>query len=312
MFDILEVLFLYLVFPGFLFSAVVGLLSCWVDRKVTAKVQWRVGPPMLQPFIDIIKLLGKEVILPRGAYKFSFFFFPLLGLAGITLVSTMLWIFNVFPDKTFIGDLIVVLYLLMLPPLSLILAGFASKNPLATLGASREMKLMLSYELPFILAIFTIVAKSHSLLMGNMVTVQSTQGMYLLSASGIIAFIVALICIQAKLGFVPFDIADAEQEIAGGIIIEFSGALLAIYKLTKAIMLFVLPVFLITLFLGGINVFTLWGIAQFILKYVIILTLIVVIKNTNPRLRIDQALRFFWGKVTVLAVIAMVLALVGW
>lgn len=310
--EILELLFLYLIFPGFLFSAVVGLLSCWVDRKVTAKVQWRVGPPLLQPFIDIIKLLGKEVILPRGAYKFSLFFFPLLGLASITLVSTMLWVFNLFPDKTFIGDLIVVLYLLMLPSLSLILAGFASKNPLATLGASREMKLILSYELPFILAIFTIVAKSHSILMGNMVTLQSEQGMYILSASGIISFVVALICIQAKLGFVPFDIAEAEQEIAGGIIVEYSGVLLAIYKLIKAIMLFVLPVFLITLFLGGINILTLTGVLQFILKYVIILTLIIVIKNTNPRLRIDQALRFFWGKLTVLAAVAMILALIGW
>ncbi len=106
------------------------------------------------------------------------------------------------------------------------------------------------------------------------------------------------------------DIPEAETEIAGGTHIEYSGSALAVVKLTQAMMLFTLPVFLITIFWGGVSLSGL-GILWTILKYLTIVTIIVLIKNTNPRVRIDQAVRFFWGPVTVLAIIGMVLALVG-
>ncbi|GAG47056.1 unnamed protein product, partial [marine sediment metagenome] len=130
------------------------------------------------------------------------------------------------------------------------------------------------------------------------------------SASGVIALIVAIVCMQAKLGLVPFDIAEAETEIIGGPIIEYSGAPLAVFKLTKAMLLFTVPIFLIVAFMGGISVHG-WSLLWGILKYVALLLIIVLIRNTNPRLRIDQALRFFWGHMTVLAVAAVVLALFG-
>jgi len=130
--------------------------------------------------------------------------------------------------------------------------------------------------------------------------------MFLYSFSDFLAFLVSLLVVQAKLGLVPFDIPEAEQEIMAGTLIEYSGAPLAIFKMTKLILFFCLPVLLITLFMGS------GGIWWFILKYVIIVTLIVLIKNTNPRLRIDQALRFFWGPVTSLAIIAFLLAVLGW
>ena len=301
-----------IILPGFLFTALIGLISTWVDRKVTARVQWRVGPPWYQPFADIAKLLGKELTIPEGSSRIMFIASPLLGLAAVTLVSTMLWVLNINTYGGFVGDLIVVVYLLTLPSLSVILGGSASRNPYSALGASREMKLILAYELPFIIAVLTVVAHAGSLLIGNIVTHQAAHGMIVSSPSGIIALIVSILVVQAKLGFVPFDVAEAEQEIMGGALLEYSGALLAIYRLTKAMLLFVLPVFLITLFLGGISFMTLPGIVYFIIKYVIILTVIILIKNTNPRIRVDQAIRFFWGPVTVLAMIGLVLAMLGW
>ncbi|MFC1570100.1 NADH-quinone oxidoreductase subunit H, partial [bacterium] len=137
---------------GFIGTPLAGMLVSWVDRKVTARVQWRVGPPLLQPFWDFVKLLGKETIIPKGSAKTVFLLAPLLGLSAVALVSTILWRSILDPQTGFAGDLIVVLYFLMVPSLAVILGGFASRNPIASLGASREMKLMLGYELPFILA----------------------------------------------------------------------------------------------------------------------------------------------------------------
>ena len=308
----LKILFYFLIMPGFLFTALVGLISTWIDRKVTARVQWRKGPPWFQPFADVLKLLGKETIVPEGGSKITFLSAPLIGLAAVTLVSTMLWLFNLYPKGSFIGDLIVVIYLLTLPSLALIIGGSASRNPLSALGSSREMKLILAYELPFILAAFTVVAKVGSIIMGNIIGYQAVHGMLITSASGAIAFLVSLLVIQAKLGYVPFDMPEAEQEIMGGVLLEYSGPPLGTFKIMKAMLLFTLPVFLITLFLGGIDISSWMGILWFAVKYVIILTLIILIKNTNPRIRIDQAVRFFWGPVTVLAAIGFILALIGW
>jgi len=311
-FETIKIIFFILVIPGFLFTALVGLLSTWVDRKVTARVQWRKGPPWFQPFADVLKLLGKETIIPEGGSKVTFLFAPLIGLAAVTLVSTILWLFNFAPKGSFVGDLIVVLYLLTVPSLALIIGGSASRNPLAALGSSREMKLVLAYELPFILAVFTVVARAKSIILGNIVGYQMANGMVIASFSGAIAFLVSLLVTQAKLGYLPFDMPEAEQEIMGGPLLEYSGPPLGAFKIAKAMLFFTLPVFLITLYLGGIDLHSWLGILWFVLKYVIILTLIILIKNTNPRIRIDQAVRFFWGPVTVLAAIGFILAVFGW
>ena len=307
----MKVIIQFLIFPGFLFTAIIGLLASWVDRKITARLQYRIGPPWYQPLIDIIKLLGKETLLPAGSSRLLFLTAPLIGLAAVTLVSTLLWLANLNPKAGFIGDIIVVLYLLTLPALGLILGGFASGNPLASLGSSREMKLILSYELPFILALVVPIIKVNgALTIGSILNYQATSGIIVGSASGAIALIVAILCMQAKLGLVPFDISEAETEIIGGPIIEYSGAPLAVFKLTKAMLLFTVPMFLIVAFMGGIGVGG-WSLLWGILKYAALLVIMILLRNTNPRLRINQAIRFFWGYVTILAVIGVVLALFG-
>lgn len=301
----------YFLFFGFLLTAIIGLLASWIDRKVTAKVQYRVGPPLLQPLIDIVKLLGKETLIPAGSSKITFLMAPVIGLASVILVSTLLWINNIYPAKSFLGDLIVVLYLLVIPSISIIMGGFASKNPLASLGASREMKLILSYELPFILAVLVAVIKSgFTFRLGEILAFQAQNGAFVGSWSGTLALIVAIICMQAKLALVPFDIPEAETEIAGGPLIEYSGSGLAIYRLMKNMLMFTVPFFLIIVFIGGLRldgIHLLYG----VLKYIGLVALMTVIRNTNPRVRIDQAVKFFWGPVTIIAIIAIILALLG-
>lgn len=301
----------YFLFYGFFLTAIIGLLASWIDRKVTARIQYRVGPPLLQPLIDIVKLLGKETLIPAGSSKITFLMAPVIGLASVILVSTLLWINNINPAKSFLGDLIVVLYFLVIPSISIIMGGFASRNPLASLGASREMKLVLSYELPFILAMLVTVIKSgFTFRLGEILAFQAQNGALVRSWSGVLALIVAIICMQAKLALVPFDIPEAETEISGGVLIEYSGSGLAIYKLMKNMLLFTLPFFLIIVFIGGLRfdgIHLLYG----VLKYISLVALMTVIRNTNPRVRIDQAVKFFWGPMTIIAIIAVVLALLG-
>jgi NADH-quinone oxidoreductase subunit H len=306
-----NLLFNYLVFPGFLFTAVVGLLATWVDRKVTARVHWRVGPPWYQPFADTAKLLGKEVVIPAEARKTGFLLMPIVGLAAATLASTILWMVNLYPQTSFIGDSIVVLYIMTIPAVSMIIGASASGNPLGIVGAAREMKLLFAYELPLVLAMLTTVYKVGSFSFDRILGYQDAHGVMLGSVSGVIAFIVSIFCAQAKCTMLPFDIPEAETELAGGSHIEYSGAPLAVVRLNMAIMFFVVPVFIITMFWGGVS-FAGWRILTTILKYVAIVVIMVLIKNTNPRVRIDQAVRFFWGPMLVLSVVALILAVLGY
>ncbi len=302
---VFKTLFLYLVFPGFLFAASVGMLAGWVERKLAARIQYRVGPPWYQNFLDIIKLSGKEIVVPGGK-AFTFLAAPFFGLAASSLVAAMLGEAIRTREVSFSFDLIIAVYLLIIPAVSLIIGAFSSQNPLASVGGSREMKMVLAYELPFILSIATVIIKTGYLRIADILNYQLSNGSIAASPSGCIAFIVALLCIQAKLGFVPFDAAEAEQEIMCGTLIEYSGLPLAIFRLSHFVLLFALPLFLIILFLSGtLSIFSI------IIKYLLILVAIILIKNTNPRLRIDQALRFFWKLLTPIAVLGAVLAFLG-
>jgi NADH-quinone oxidoreductase subunit H len=302
----LRYLYNFIIFPGFLFTAAFGLAASWIDRKVTARIQWRVGPPWYQPFVDLVKLSIKEIIIPKAASKTLFLISPLIGLSAITLVSTFVWLANISPgSRGFSGDIIVIVYLLTLPAIAVITGASASGNPLASLGASREIKLILAYELPFIISLSVPIIKSSGLLrLGDIINYQIGHGSFILSISGFIAFIVSIFCMQAKLGLVPFDASEAETEIMAGTCIEYSGMPLAVLKLTRAMMLTVMPLFLISLFWSGFNLVSIW-------KYVLLLVIIILIKNTNPRVRIDQAVRFFWGKMALLAIVAVLLAMIG-
>jgi NADH-quinone oxidoreductase subunit H len=296
---------------GVLLTSILGLLASWVDRLVTARVQYRTGPPLMQPFFDIVKLLGKETLVPNGASRSTFLAAPLISFCAVAVVSTILWVNQLAPGNGFAGDWIVVLYLLTVPSLGIIMGGFASKNPYASLGASREMKLMMAYELPFVLAILAVVIRSGGMMrLGDLVQYQATSGATAASLSGLVALVAAVLCMQAKLALVPFDAPEAETEIVSGPLVEYSGTPLAVFRLVKNMLLFTIPFFLSMMFLGGFRfegIEILWS----VLKFVGLVAIVTVIRNTNPRVRIDQAVRFFWGPVTLMAAAAVALAFLG-
>lgn len=292
-------------------TMVLGMLAKGVDRKVTARVQWRVGPPLYQPALDCLKLLGKETVVPVTARGTGFLIMPLFGLAAASLAATMLWVMNLREDVGFVGDVIVVLYLLAIPAITTILGAAASGNPHATIGAGREMKLLIGYELPLTIALLVaVVHADEGFRIGQIVAAQQSGHMVAGSISGVLALLVAIMCMQAKLGLVPFDQAEAESELMAGVYTEYGGPPYGIINITRFMLLATLPILLITLFLGGIRITGL-GVLWFVLKFAFLLVIITLIRNTNPRLRIDQSLRFFWYMVTPVALAALALALIG-
>jgi len=306
-------IFYFLVFPGLLFAAVVGAFLSWFDRKITARVQFRKGPPLLQPFYDFFKLLlVKETILPKHGSPLIFLIAPIFAVFGATMAGVFILLPLLNITTGFRGDLLVIFYLLTIPSFSYIIGALASANPLAAVGGSREMKLIISYELTFLLLIAGIIMKcSQQFDLYTIIKTQQAGSPFIGSISGVLLFIVGIFCIQAKLALVPFDMPEAEAEITGGIFIEYSGVTYAMIKLSKYIMLFILPAFLIALLmngfrLDGINI--LWA----VLKLLAVVLLITLIRNTNPRIKIKQAIRFFMLWMNLLAVIALILIAFGY
>ncbi|MFC1898391.1 complex I subunit 1 family protein [Candidatus Cloacimonadota bacterium] len=304
-------IFYFLIFPGLLFSGVIGGFISWLDRKITARVQFRQGPPILQPLYDFVKLLVKETIIPLHGSATTFILAPVFALFGATISAVFILLPLLGVQTGFAGDVIVIIYLLNIPSMTYIIGALASGNPLASVGASREMKLILSYEVPFLLVLISIIYKAGMTInLAEIVAYQVANGAFIGSISGILGFITILMCVQAKLGLVPFDMAEGEGEICDGVAIEFSGSVLALVKLTKYIMFFILPALLTGLFFAGLN-FTGINILWSILKIFVVILLITLIRNTNPRVRIKQAMKFFWVWMNLFAIISIILAIIG-
>ncbi len=306
-----EYLFYLLIFPGFLFTSVMGMVIGWVDRKVSARFQFRVGPPFFQNFNDFFKLLGKETVIVKDGIHSLFLLAPFIAFGMLTLVSAIIGV-PLFFNISFGGDLLVVMYLLMIYSVMVILGGASSGNVYSSIGAGREIKLLLADELAFILVCLVPIIKSnYQIDFNSILSTQENYGAFAGSISGLIAFIISILCIQAKMTLPPFHIPEAETEIVEGPFMEYSGPPLAFWKLNNLMMYVVFPFLLISLFLGGFNFYginILWS----ILKYLLIVVVMIIIKNTNPRIRIDTALNFFWRYAAGLSFIAVVLAVFGY
>ena len=305
----LKHLFYLFVFPGFLFVSVLGLLVGWVDRKVSARFQFRVGPPILQNFNDFFKLLGKQTIIVKESVAAIFVTAPLMAFGTLCLLSTIIGV-ALFFNIGYSADILVVMYLMMIYSVMIVLGGSATGNVFSSIGAGREIKLLLGDELVFIfVCLIPIIKSNYSLNLEEIIAAQSS-GAFIGSASGIIGFLTGLICIQAKMALRPFDIAEAETEIVEGPLMEYSGPLLGFWNLNHHIMYITYPMVLVILFMGGFNLHGI-GILWAVLKYLLIVVVMIILKNTNPRLQIDNALKFFWRILAPIAFIGVILAVLG-
>ena len=308
-----------LIFPGFLFSFLVGMLLTGIDRKVVARMQKRVGPPILQPFYDFFKLLGKETIVPVTANRTVFLIAPLVGLAAQVVLQLFIPIFS-FNAFHGVADVIVILYLLLIPALSVIMGAASSGSPYAGVGLSREMVTILAVELPLVLVLLAI-AKTVGNAMGtglcfsltDIVNYQIGHGSLITKFSMIPAAVAMLLIIPGETGTHPFDAAEAETEICEGMLAEYSGKPLALYKLSHAVKLLTLTSLFVALFLGGLGtgILLVDGLIDFFFCVAVIICVVALIDASTARLKIEQLFKYYWTVVSGLAAISLILAWFG-
>ena len=304
-----------LVAPGFLFLLVVAFFFQFLDRKIAARMQNRVGPPLLQPFADFIKMLGKEVIDPDGVDRKAFDVAPILALAAVMTAFLYVPIVGNSP-LAFQGDLVLVLYLLTVPTIVLFLLGWLSRNVYATVGGVRAVTQMFIYEVPFFLALLAPALMAGSWSISEIVAWEQTNYWFLILQP--IGFVVALIGLQAKLERTPFDIPEAETEILAGPTTELTGRRLALMKLTMDVSLVVGSGLVAALFLGGPllpwTIVPNWlgwivGFLVFFAKTLAIRLILSSIKVATGRIRIDQLNDIGWKYLASAAIVQVALVL---
>ncbi len=195
-----------------------------IIRKTKALVQSRIGPPLIQPYYDLLKLFGKEEITSSDNILFKYT--PLICFS-VTLLLALLTPFGITAPLNIAGDTIVFIYLLTLGTVMIMMGGVSSENPYAVIGSAREMMMVLTVEPVIVIALITAGIKAGSLSFADMVAWQVNHG---LSVSMAITGIALFLAILTQLAKLPFDIVEAETEIMGGPFIEQSGPRLALFK----------------------------------------------------------------------------------
>jgi NADH-quinone oxidoreductase subunit H len=314
--DPVFILLYIFVFPGFFFLFAYAFFLSYLDRKIAARMQQRVGPPFFQPFADFIKMLGKEVIDPAGVDRAIFDSAPVVALAAVMTAYLYVPIIGNSP-LAFQGDLVVVLYLMLLPTIVLFLLGWLSRNIFSAIGGIRAVTQLFIYEVPFFLALLTPAIMTGSWSISEIVLWQQ-HNLWLVFLQPI-GFIVALIGLQAKLERTPFDIPEAETEIVAGPWTELTGRRLALMHMTTEVSLVVGSALIAALFLGGpVLPWTLsppWlngaaGFSLFLVKTLAILLVLSSIRVATGRLRIDQLNDIGWKYIASAALLQVGIVLV--
>jgi formate hydrogenlyase subunit 4 len=321
-----------------LFGIIFGLFYKGIDRKISARMQGRIGPPLRQPFRDVKKLFIKENIVPENAIPWVFHLAPLIGLVGTISILLYLPIGGFQPlasgaimvdgKPIILGDLILILYLLMIPSLALVIGGFSSGSPYATVGAQREMATMIAYEFPLAIIIITIAWKlgsttSGGLALPNAFAMSTIAANPIWNTAGPLAFIgfiilllVLIIVTPAELSKIPFDSPEAETEIGGGLLVEYSGRNLAMFYLMDSVKTVVMASVIVALFFPY-NLSPVFGLESYpafavdIIFYLVKVLIIIVfsvtlIRVAVARLKIDQIVYTYWVPLTLLALVGLI------
>ena len=296
-----------LIFPGFLFLGIYSLIFAFLDRKIYARLQNRIGPPWFQPLADFLKLLGKESIIPEDADKKVFAFLPVLAMAAVTAAYLYIPIYSQVSLYPFEGDLIVVLYLLTLPTLSFFLAGWYSTSVYAAIGAVRALTQLFSYEVPLFMALLSPALLANTWSLSGITTYYSAHPLYLLI--NIPAFVVAIVSAQGKLERVPFDIPEAETEIVSGNFVEYSGRLFAIFRMAIDCELVVVSSLVASIFLPFHPEAVWLGFIAYVIKTLVILIILAIFRSIMARVRIEQMVSFCWKYLTPLAILQVIINL---
>ncbi len=306
------------------FGFVAGLTVLGIDRKLAAHMQARIGPPIRQPFIDVAKLLRKENVVPENAIPWLFHAAPVIAFASTITILLYLPIGGIAPVFGGAGDLILIVYLLTVPALAMVAGGFASGSPYATIGAQREMVILMAYELPLAIAVIAIawrlaaagVAEPFSL-----AAIAANPVWGVVGPLGIVGFAILFVILAwvtpAELSRVPFDAQEAETELAGGLLVEYSGKNFALFYMAQGVKTIVMAALAVAIFLP-------WNLSDFVamtpavavvadfaffLAKVLLVAFFSVslIRVSMARFRITQIVSVYWLWFGVLGLVGLLL-----
>jgi len=314
---VLKDLLYLVVYPGIIFLFVYSTFCEWFDRKVYARLQNRMGPThtgrwgILQPVADFFKLMAKEDVVPDKADKTIFNLLPIFGLAIAATAGLLLPLWHYNPAKTgfnsFPGDVIVILYLLSLPTLIFFLAGWSSTNLFSTIGGTRVLTMLFGYEVPLFMAVLSPAILANSWRLVEIAAFYQKKPWLMLA--NLLGFVIAIICVQAKLERTPFDIPHAETEIVGGTFTEYSGKKLAFFRLMTDIELVVSSGLIAAVFLGGFPGGLWLGFLNFVVKTLFVIFFLSLIRALTSRIRVDQVVSFAWKYLAPLAVLQLLIVI---
>lgn len=287
-----------LIFPGLLYALPIGWLMLGIERKLKARFQGRIGPPLSQPFYDTVKLLAKLPVSRVASDIPLLTGLPLLAIGCMLGTLAMLPVFR--GESGFVGDLIVLVGLLEMPPLCFILAGYASRSIYGEVGATREAVVSIASNVPFLAALVAMAASAGST--HSSVIVSSTPWMVRIPALAAILF-----CLPIKLRLNPFSLANAEQEVLAGPLTEFDGPRLALWELAHALEWVALIGFVVVLAVPYRSNLWFMNATGFIFLSLILVVLLTLLAASTARLKLAQATSMMWrwgGAVAVLALAA--------
>lgn len=296
-------LFYLFLFPGLAFQVVCGLFFEWLDRKLLALFQRRVGPPWYQPLADLIKLFSKEDLLPKGADEQVAAMLPILSLAAVLTAGLYIPVAG-FSPFSFEGDLIVILFLMSVPTLAYYLAGILSIGVYSILGGGRSLLQFFSYEVPLLIVLSGPAVMSGSWSVQEIMLSQRTLGPFILFQP--LGFILAMVGLIGKLKRDPLDIPSAKSEVVGGSLTEFTGLKLALWHLVMNIQAVVGILLLINLYMGWTKTADpVFSILIFIIEVLVMIALLSIASAVFARLRIDQLAGLGWKRLVPLSLLQL-------
>ncbi len=284
--------------------AVNALFLIWMERKVSAHMQLRLGPMevgphgALQTVADALKLMGKELITPEEADR------PVYRLAPIVIFLPVLLVFLVIPfsRSLIIRDMNVGIVLILafstLAVLAILMAGWSSNNKYAVFGAIRSVAQNIAYEIPLLITVMSVILMVGSFKLSDIVAAQGSYWFILVQP---LAFILFITCATAETNRAPFDLPEAESELVAGFHTEYTGMRFALFFLAEYTNMFITSAVAAVLFLGGWQGPILPGVIWFLLKVYALIFLMMWFRWTFPRVRFDQLITLAWKVLIPLA-----------
>jgi NADH-quinone oxidoreductase subunit H len=290
------------------------IVVMWCERKWLGHMQKRQGPMRtgwhgsIQPFADALKLLGKEDLTPQAADRWIFLVAPLIAFTPSLLVyAAMPWV-QQFAGFSFDVGIFLIFAIAAIFPVGMLLAGWASSNKYSLLGGFRAAAQQISYEVPMILAIMGVVMLAESMQISDIVEAQSPL---INAVTQPFAFILFFIGMLAELNRTPFDMPEAESELVGGFNTEYSSMRFALFFVAEYINVFTWSLIIVLLFFGGWNGPVLPDLAWLFLKTYAMVFVIIWVRGSFPRVRVDQLMAIGWKLLLPAALVNVLLTAIG-